>query len=331
MAPSTDWKEQIAPGEAEHFEKLGEILKGLQQKRARRSPISRGLHAKPQLSAEGSFTVAENLPEHVRAGLGAKPGTYRAVVRFSNGTNGRQPDKVPDVRGIAVKLIGVPGKKLIPGMENETTQDFLAILGTSTPFRNPDEFIWFVQNARSPATLPVKLIAKLGLGRGVWVLKKLLKSASRKVSSVATERFNSQLPFKWGPYAVRYLFDPLTPPDATAKPGTSANYLGEELAARLAKGAIAYDFKVQFFQDEQRTPIEDASVEWKEEDAPFFTVGRLTLPQQQVSGSSEKVEALSFDPWHALEEHRPLGAMNRARNAAYRLSTIERKAGKEPS
>jgi hypothetical protein len=45
---------------------------------------------------------------------------------------------------------------------------------------------------------------------------------------------------------------------------------------------------------------------------------------------AQLIESFSFDPWHALEEFRPLGNMMRARNAAYRLSTIERKAAPEP-
>jgi hypothetical protein len=331
MAPSTEWKEQIGADEAARFEQLAAVLNGFQKERAQRHPVARGLHAKGQAGAEATLTVLPNLPEHVRVGLGALPGTYRALVRYSNGQPGRQSDHKPDVRGIAVKVIGVSGKKIIPGMENETTQDFLAILGSSTPFRDADEFVWFVAAARSPATLPLKAIGKLGLGGAITLIKKLLKSASVKISSVATARYSSQLPIKWGPYAVRYTFDPVVAADPSAKPGASADYLGEELAARLAKGPVEYDFKVQFFQDEQRTPIEDGSVEWKEADAPFFTVGRLTLPQQAVAKVAEQIETLSFDPWHALEDHRPLGGMMRARNAAYRMSTLERKAAKEPS
>ena len=76
----------------------------------------------------------------------------------------------------------------------------------------------------------------------------------------------------------------------------------------------------------------DASVDW---DAPWLTVGRLTLPVQDVSSDSgrrvtELIEKMSFDPWHALVELRPLGNMMRARNPAYRLSTQERKAAPEP-
>jgi hypothetical protein len=42
-----------------------------------------------------------------------------------------------------------------------------------------------------------------------------------------------------------------------------------------------------------------------------------------------KVAKMSFDPWHAPDEFRPLGAMMRARAVAYRESVIERGATSE--
>jgi hypothetical protein len=64
-------------------------------------------------------------------------------------------------------------------------------------------------------------------------------------------------------------------------------------------------------------------------------VARLIIEQQDVASERGRavaafVEKLAFDPWHALVEHRPLGAMMRARNHAYRLSTAERGAAAEP-
>jgi hypothetical protein len=84
--------------------------------------------------------------------------------------------------------------------------------------------------------------------------------------------------------------------------------------AGLARGLLVYDFGVQLFRDEASMPIEDASVDWSEAVAPFVTVGRLTIPKQDVRSPrgqklSDYVETLSFDPWHALVEHRPLGDM----------------------
>jgi hypothetical protein len=34
----------------------------------------------------------------------------------------------------------------------------------------------------------------------------------------------------------------------------------------------------------------------------------------------KEAEDMSFDPWHALAEHRPLGGINRARRAVYAAS-----------
>ena len=65
--------------------------------------------------------------------------------------------------------------------------------------------------------------------------------------------------------------------------------------------------------------------------APPVTVARLTIPQQQPAAAlKERIEGLSFDPWHALVEHKPLGDMMRARNVTYRTSTEQRKAAPEP-
>jgi hypothetical protein len=128
---------------------------------------------------------------------------------------------------------------------------------------------------------------------------------------------------------------PTLQPDPAAKPGRSPDHLAEELTARLKAGPVSWDFQVQFFVDEERTPIEDASKEWSEADAPFVTLARLTLPSQDPASPrgqriAQLVDQLSFDPWHATEDFRPLGDMMRARAHAYRVSTIERHAAPEP-
>jgi hypothetical protein len=91
-------------------------------------------------------------------------------------------------------------------------------------------------------------------------------------------------------------------------------------------------FAAQFFVDAAQTPIEDASIDWDEAVAPHLTLGALSIPQQQPSAAlTAFIEGLSFDPWHAPVEFRPLGNVMRARNAAYRHSTQERGAAPEPT
>jgi hypothetical protein len=220
-------------------------------------------------------------------------------------------------------------------MESAVTQDFLLIRSASTAFRDADEFVTVLVGAASPPLGILRAGAHLGFGRLFRILRRTLPGLNAPIASLATTRYFSATPIRFGAYAARYALMPRAKADPVGKPGTSPDYLAEELAARLKEGPVAYDFQVQFFVDEARTPIEDTSVEWKQADAPFVTVARLTLPKQDVTSEAgralaDKVEGFSFDPWHALEELRPLGNMMRARNVAYRVSTAERKAAPEP-
>jgi hypothetical protein len=335
--PKADWKEIVPAGEEARLVAHAETLRALQRARASESGrVSRALHAKANCGVLGELTVLGDLPAHAQAGLFAKPATYPAYVRYSNGSGARQSDAKGDVRGVAVKVLGVAGKKIIPGMEEEKTQDFLLIRTPAIPFRNADEFVAVVSAAgKSPLLLLPRVIARIGFGRALELLPKLAKALNAPVASLATTHYFSAAPIRFGAYAVHYALAPQARPELDATVSTSPDCLRDDLVARLAKGPVVYDMRVQFYVDEVKTPIEDASIEWKEEDAPFTTVARLTLPQQDLDGARGKkiadlVEGLSFDPWHALEEHRPLGNVMRARNHAYRLSTKERAAAREP-
>ena len=59
--------------------------------------------------------------------------------------------------------------------------------------------------------------------------------------------------------------------------------------------------------------------EWKEDQAPFYKVATIRIPQQifDTSDQNKFCENLSFTPWHAQLEHKPLGAINRMRKVIY--------------
>ena len=65
--------------------------------------------------------------------------------------------------------------------------------------------------------------------------------------------------------------------------------------------------------------VEDSMTEWKEALAPFYQVATIRIPQQvfDTSDQNEFCEGLSFSPWHALPEHKPLGVVNRLRKVIY--------------
>jgi hypothetical protein len=327
-APSTDWKEVVAPDEDARFLRYAEVLRDLQRQNGGQD---RGAHAKGNVGLLAELVVDDGLPAHARHGLGAKPGRYGAWVRVSNAALTRQHDKKGDIRGFAFKVIGVDGKKVIPGMENARTQDFLFINGPITAVKNADEFIAIIKAARSPATLPFKLMASVGFGRAITIIKRAANTLGKKLVSAAFTPYWTAAPISWGPYAVKLNLQPKLSPDGTQL-GSSADYIGEELAARVKNGPVSWDVRIQFYTDPKATPLEDHDVEWQGE---WLTIGTLTIPQQDAGSErgrkvSETLEKASFDPWHALVEHKPLGNMMRARNHAYRLSSQERKAAGEP-
>lgn len=163
----------------------------------------------------------------------------------------------------------------------------------------------------------------LGPGRALKLLGQLQKGLGAPLAALHTNRYFSALPIRFGAYAAKYRFEPL---DVTAEKG--ADDLGAQFTARLATTPARWAFEVQRYTDEATTPIEDPTVEWT---SPWTRLATLTLPAQGADAAfATWVEGLSFDPWHALEAFRPLGAMMRARNAAYRVSTQARKASREP-
>jgi catalase len=78
---------------------------------------------------------------------------------------------------------------------------------------------------------------------------------------------------------------------------------------------------VQFQTNDDDMPLEDASVIWDEDDSPFRTVARINIEPQdfQSPGALAECENISFNPWHSLPQHRPLGRMNQVRYKVYSI------------
>lgn len=323
--------ETVFPDEAERFKRFAEEIAAIQSERAKKKQAApdRVMHSKQHLGAVGELIVSATGSAQV--GVFAETGKkWPVYVRFSNGSGLHQADKDPDVRGFAIKLVGVPGAKLIAGLEQELTQDFLFIDTPVIPFRNPDEFMIFVRAAKDgPLKLLPRLIAGFGFGRALGILKGSL--TAEKVESFATHAFHTAAPIAFGASAAKLSLVPV-PGAAPAAPPSGRDYLRRDLTSRLQQGSLSWSLRAQTFVDQSSTPIEDMGVLWS---GPWVELATLRLPQQDPQSPrgqeiSTLVSQLSFDPWHATEEHRPLGAIMRARGATYGASVVGRKAAPEP-
>ena len=93
----------------------------------------RQIHTKMHGCVKAAFTIELNLPAELKIGVFSQEKTYHAWVRFSNANTKPKADKKKDVRGVAIKLMGVPGEKILNDEHLQNTQDFL-LMNTETFF-----------------------------------------------------------------------------------------------------------------------------------------------------------------------------------------------------
>jgi hypothetical protein len=84
---------------------------------------------------------------------------------------------------------------------------------------------------------------------------------------------------------------------------------------------LRFTVAAQLRTDRDRMPIEDAHQEWPEELSPYARVGEIVFPAQDPFDPprEERVNRATFSPWKGVEDHRPLGAIMRARRYVYEL------------
>ena len=214
---------------------------------------------------------------------------------------------------------------------------------TST-VRHVREFMAFMESNFEAEHTPVPrlwlaflLARKLGISTTARILLALERTVVRgEVSSLATEHYFTPAPIKFGPYAVKFTVQPAGETKSATNGPQTDDFLREELTSRLRTGDLMFDFVVQFYVNEQLTPIEDSSIPWTVEHAPFVTVARLRIPKcdlldPHAKARSDAVNRLSFSPWHTTEDHRPLGNVMRARKVAYQMSSGFRHSEPEPT
>ncbi|MDM0109098.1 hypothetical protein QTH97_29450 [Variovorax sp. J22R24] len=280
--------------------------------------FERGGNTKTQGIVRGEFIVHEDIPEHMKRGIYAKPQTYHAWVRFS----GPGPYITPDIddvgfMSISIKLMGVPGPKL---MDEE--QHTLDMFGVSTPtFVTPD--------AKCNAALQIESVKNAQIFyfvnlRDSHVLDLIMQSLFIKTQSSPFEApYFSCVPYLMGEgQAMQYSVWPKTTkrtpiPRLPLRPPD--DYLRNAMVSSLAEGDVELDVRVQMQTDPHLMPIENAGVLWPEKLSPRVSVATLRLPRQKFDSPAqmEFAKRLSYNPWHTIPDHRPLGNQSRARRRMY--------------
>ena len=276
--------------------------------------MRRDAHPKMHGVVKAEFIVEPNLPEELRVGLFAEPKTYRAWIRFSNQSDPIQPDIKPDIRGMAIKLMGVPGEKLLESERHEQTQDFIVISTRVFVTKDVKEFDAMIATLLPRSTL-VQVLFFLTHPRVVWNLLKARKTFANPLQI----RYFSTTPYLFGRTAVKYSTIPQVKEPDSIPSNPDPDYLRLAMIKTLERGDAFFDFSVQLQTDPETMPIEDPGKEWSEAASPFRKVATIRVLQQSFDSQAQREfgENLSFTPWHCLPAHRPLGGINRARKVVY--------------
>lgn len=289
-------------------------------------PYRRDVHSKTHGLVKATFTVLDNLDARLGYGLFANPGQYQAWIRFSSGNEYPQPDSTHDARGMAIKVMGVKGKKLLQddGLPPADTQDFALMNATQFFIRDITEYADFTKYLSGGFGARAQYAYFFGgftPDVRKWHLREMLlakKTLKAPPDSLLNTQFYSVSAFKLGSREnVKYSARPCKKLPAANVDRSDPNFLRKEMVKRLAGGTACFEFMVQLQVPGKKMPVEDTTVEWSERDSPFLPVARLEIPSQQFEANNDLGENLSFNPWHSLPEHRPIGVMNRIRKAVY--------------
>jgi hypothetical protein len=299
-----------------------------QQKR----PLGRGTHAKGT-SACAHFEVFDvtagrepRLGTRLAKGIFAKSGVYPAIVRFGNADSMVNSDFKADVRSLSVSVDLTRGGAVVPDA-NVTRQDFSLQNTKTLPINDAPAFLAIMKllTASHPAARLWSLSFKDKL-RVMRTLALVQVQAHQEIQPYQKLRYGSNTPFRHGPSdIVKYSATPLPENPARLLQKGNSNALQDELARHLKEDGrmSGFDFGVQFLDANKMTYwgkkhdsdfwTENASIEWKESEAPFHSVARLTLVANSQLPQAA-ADAAYFDvTGHATPDSTPVGSINRAR------------------
>ena len=168
----------------------------------------------------------------------------------------------------------------------------------------------------------------------------------QKIKPYQQLRYESNVPFRHG--LVDVVKQSLTPsPDNPANPlqRSNPNGLQDELIRHVQEDSrmSSFDYGVQFLDVDKMTYwgkrrdanfwIENASIKWQEEEAPFHTIGRLTfLPKSHLQPDAAEATYIDVNA-NSTPDSAPVGSINRSRGpaeVASRRARMQAASGQEP-
>ena len=329
--------EQIEPGEQETIAELNDAFDVILERTSEDyGHAVRSVHAKAHALIEGEMIVDDALPPELAQGLFATPGMHKVLIRMSTNAGDILPDVISLPRGLAMKVFDVDGARL-PDAEG-SAQDFILVNGPVFQAKTAAKFLGNLKllaktTDRLEGTKKLASAALRGVRQAFEAVGAEAPAAVKSLGGAPNseplgDTYFSATAFRYGDHIAKFSMVPVEP-EMTALTGKEIDVDGRENAIRddvrseVAVMDLEWEFRVQLCRDLDRQPVEDATVEWDEAEAPFIRVATVRAPAQD-SWSDAHVQQINeetrFSVWTGLADHQPLGNLNRARKDTYRHS-----------
>jgi len=312
--------EKLQPNEDVLAQNIAQVIEKSIREQYTAGNALRDAHPKAHGCVRAEFHVSKNIPAQFAKGIFIPDQSYQAWIRFSNASNdASSADIDKDARGIAIKLLGVSGTKILESEKQATTQDFIMINHPVFFANDAKRYLSFINDVNSQNMIR-KLHIPFALGfKGTM---NALGARNSQIANPLYARYWSMVPYQLGlgndRQAVKYSVRACSATANNLPKNPSHDFLREALKNTLQQTDACMEFLIQP-RTSNKMLVEDSMTEWDEKAAPFYQVATIHIPKQNFDTPEQNkfCENLSFTPWHALPAHKPLGAVNRMRKIIY--------------
>ncbi|HEX4054964.1 MAG TPA: catalase family protein [Tepidisphaeraceae bacterium] len=302
----------------------------------------RFVHSKSHGILKGELAVKADLPAELRQGLFSVARMYPTIIRFSTAPGDIMADSVSTPRGMAVKVVGIEGMEMGPDNAGQSTQDFAFVNSKVFGAPNAKAFLGnlkLIEKTINDPELLKKTVSNIArsVNAALGVVgghSGTLEQFGAPETHLLGETYGSCAAIRYGDYIAKVAFTPLSENlKALAGKHVPVNFhysgLRDAVVEFFKTETAVWEVGVQLCIDLEKMPVEDPSKEWPEKLSPYRAVGTITARPQDAYSPARRVyadEVLSFNPWHALAAHRPLGNIMRARQSTYAASSSYRRS-----
>ena len=173
-----------------------------------------------------------------------------SVLRISSASGKVRSDNAKDLRGFAIKIMGVQGERYKTQNEEKKTQDFVLLSYPTMPLGTVKLFHDAVYY--SIKWSPLVFLSRLAVSGNFHIINELRKARQNQTSPLDI-RYWSTTPYLYGTdLVVKYSIVPTSNMKSVLPSNLTDHYLTENMEKHLAAHEASFDFMIQVHKDPSR-------------------------------------------------------------------------------